>query len=99
MATNPPVVPSADPELHQGIEEYVNHLLGLEAVFNRQAQEIELGVRIDVRSAINAAREGTSLADIASFFDREDDSGVLHPEQLSTALSCVVNMVENPQQN
>jgi hypothetical protein len=101
MPTNSPLVPAAGPgpDVHEGIEEYVRHLQELEEVFNRQADEIDLGVSIDVRSAINAAREGTSLADIASFFDREDDSGVLHPEQLSTALSCVVNMVENPQQN
>jgi hypothetical protein len=68
-------------------------------VFNSYSSEIRLGVNLDTASAVQAARDGTSLAEIASFFDREDDSGVLHPEQLITALTCIVNMIDNPRQN
>lgn len=81
------------------VETYARHLLELQAVFNTHAQEIGLGVEIDVSGAVEAARNGLILDRIASFFQREDDSGVLHDAQLMTALDCINQMLENPGQN
>ncbi len=98
--TNPTTTAApAAPDFSQQVELYVTHLQRLAEVFNEHSQEIRLGVRMDVDGAIRLARSGDSLASIRSFFNREDDSGVLHAEQLTTALDCIARMIENPGQS
>jgi hypothetical protein len=85
--------------LQDNVEAYVQHLEVLERVFNEHAAETNLGARISVRDAVAMARNGMILDRIGSFFNREDDSGVLHDAQLRTAIDCIHRMLEQPGEN
>ncbi|MDM9645562.1 hypothetical protein [Rhizobium sp. S163] len=83
----------------EGVNSYIEHLHNLELVFNRHSREVGLGVLISVADTIAAARSGMLLDRVGSFFQREDDSGVLHEAQLLTAVDCILRMIDNPGQN
>jgi hypothetical protein len=68
-------------------------------VFNEQAQQLGLGVRLAADGAIEAVKRGMGIARVMRFCDREDDSGVLHGAQLMTALDCIGELLTAPQQN
>lgn len=79
--------------------EYVDHLRGLERVFNAHARKLGLGVNIDVSKVASAALNFESIRKVSTFLDRADDSGVLHDVQLMTALDCVAEILTNPGRN
>ena len=83
----------------QGVEAYATHLQRLEDDFNNHARDVGLGVLISVTDTINAARNGMLLDRVASFFNREDDSGVLHDAQMKTAVDCMLQLLDSPGQN
>lgn len=95
------IAPSATnvPSLYDGVDAYIRHLDQLQTDFNAHSREIALGVLLDVSATIDAVRNGVLLDRIGSFFNREDDSGVLHDAQLRTAVDCILRMLESPGQN
>lgn len=96
LKNSSPVTPE---DVQRRLGEYVAHLEHIEQVFNEHARELGLGVRLDAAGAIAAVKNGTGLARVMRFCDREDDSGVLHGAQLMTALDCIGELLTSPQQN
>jgi hypothetical protein len=92
-------VETASVDVRARIEEYADHLREVARVFNDHAETLGLGVSLDAERAIQAIRSGTGIARVTRFFERDDDSGVLHDSQLMTALECVGEMLTAPQQN
>lgn len=99
MPSEPTTPAAAQAQLADKVETYVRHLEHLVQVFNARALEIGLGVRLDATRAINAGRSFSSIAKIFRFLERKDDSGVLHDEQLRTAVDCVAQMLVEPKRN
>lgn len=90
---------SAAADFERQVENYVSHLEELQRVFNSHAESLELPVRLEVNSVVDAVRSGLILDRVGSYFSRPDDSGVLHDAQLMTALDCINEMLGNPGQN
>ena len=90
---------NAPNSLQENVETYVRHLEALEGVFNDHAAEKGLQARISVRDAVFMARNGMILDRIGSYFNRDDDSGVLHDAQLRTAIDCIIQMLDQPGDN
>src|SRR2546422_3408645 len=72
-----------------GLREYENHLTTIAGVFNDHAKSVGLPVKMDPRSALKAAKGGIGLGRISSFWSHHDESGIIHPEQLQTAVECI----------
>jgi hypothetical protein len=98
MTVNLSASPSAE-SFDRQVEDYIEHLQGLRRVFNEHAAGLRLPVRLDIEAVIEAVRNGLILDRVGSFFNRPDDSGVLHDAQLMTALDCINKMMETPGQN
>lgn len=79
-------------EIQDGLKRYEDHLLETAKVFNEAAKEQNLGVEMMPENAIAAAK-GVNLAQIAPFWSRTDDSGIVHPTQTRTAVDCVAKML------
>ncbi|MGB3503426.1 MAG: hypothetical protein WBA44_17520 [Mesorhizobium sp.] len=81
------------------IEQYASHLEFIAKVFNQHAEQLGLGVRLNTSKVTKAVREGVNYGKAKRFAEREDDSGVLHDEQLMTALDCVGELLTSPNKN
>lgn len=84
-----------DADLERNITHYVNHLTGLCDVFNEAAEARSINVRMDATKAIAAI--DVNLGEIAPFWSRIDDTGVVHEAQLRTAVDCIEKLVRAPQ--
>jgi hypothetical protein len=80
-------------DLDEGIRRYESHLRQTAKVFNDHANERGLGVQMDPERALGAIRNGVGLARVASYWQRSDDTGIVHDSQLVTAIDCVVEML------
>jgi hypothetical protein len=81
--------------LTDGIEAYATHLTTIADVFNRHAETCGLPVTMDPRRAINAIREGINVGRVSSFWGRQDESGIVHPEQMQTAVEAIVELLRD----
>ena len=84
-------------DLRARIQEYKSHLESVAHDFNEYARAEHLGVILNASSAIAAASDlHTSLNKVAPFLTRPDDTGVLHREQLVTAIDAMIAILRNP---
>jgi hypothetical protein len=81
------------------VKEYADHLRKIASTFDAQARERGLGVQLDAEHAIQAVTGGNGISRVMRFYDREDDSGVLHDAQLMTALDCIGELLTSPLNN
>lgn len=80
-------------ELKIGLTKYVAHLQQVARVFNSVAATEGLPVAMHPESAIEAVRDkNVGLARISSFWQRLDDTGIVHDAQLETAVRCVFKL-------
>jgi hypothetical protein len=86
-------------DMKKRVEEYASHLETISNVFNGHAQQVGLGIRLDVADVVAAVRKGAAFAKVMRFVDRPDDSGVLHDAQLMTGLDCIAELLTAPQRN
>lgn len=84
-----------DADLSRNIAAYTDHLETLCAVFNAAAEERGIAVRMSADKAIAAI--DLNLADIAPFWSRIDDTGVVHEAQLRTAVDCMEKLLNADQ--
>ncbi len=82
-------------DLDAGIQAYEAHLRDIAAVFNDHAARVDLPITMDPSPAIAALHQGINLGRISSFWTRPDDSGIIHPEQLQTAVDCFVELLRD----
>lgn len=82
-------------DLSRNIDDYIQHLTTLCDVFNAAAEDRGIGVRMSPDLAIAAIN--ASLPDIAPFWSRIDDTGVVHEEQLRTAIDCIEKLLDADQ--
>lgn len=82
-------------ELQDGLKKYEDHLRASADVFNSWAKEKGLHVQMDPTSAIEAVKKGVNLAQVATFWSRPDDTGVVHATQIKTAIDCIVNLLND----
>lgn len=82
-----------DQELNRNIALYEDHLRGVCAVFNEAAQRLDVGVRLDPEKAIAAI--DVNLGEIAPFWSRVDDTGIVHDTQLKTAVECLAKLLHS----
>lgn len=80
-------------DLDEGIRRYELHLLETAQAFNAYAAEKGLGVSMEPKRLLQAVKNGVGLARIASFWQRSDDTGIVHESQLRTAVDCMVQML------
>jgi hypothetical protein len=84
-------------DIEAAIQEYIVHLKSLETEFNDYQRSRDLGVRMNVDAATKAVTEvRTSIPQIAPFLGRVDDTGVLHAEQLWTAIGAMERVLAEP---
>ncbi len=84
-------------DLRAKIQEYKSHLEAVAHDFNEYARAEHLGVILNASSGIAAASDlHTSLNKVAPFLTRPDDTGVLHREQLVTAIDAMIAILRNP---
>jgi hypothetical protein len=76
-------------EIEAGIKKYEAHLRETARVFNEYAKKKELPIGIDPTSMIASVESGVSLSSVASFWNREDDNGIVHETQIKTAVDCI----------
>jgi hypothetical protein len=76
-------------EIQAGIDQYEQHLLQMASVFNAHAAEKGLPVILDPTNVIASVRTGVLLASVASFWQREDDNGIVHESQIKTVIDCI----------
>ncbi len=82
-------------ELQDGLKKYEDHLRSSADVFNAWAKEKGLRVQMDPTSAIEAVKKGVNLAQVATFWSRPDDTGVVHATQIKTAIDCIVKSISD----
>ncbi|HVT58917.1 MAG TPA: hypothetical protein VHR45_10995 [Thermoanaerobaculia bacterium] len=82
-------------DLNEGIRRYEEHLRHAAQVFNDHATRKGLGVQMNPERALEAVRNGVGLARVASYWQRSDDTGIVHDSQLVTAIDCVVEMLKD----
>lgn len=81
-------------ELDIGIAEYSEHLRETAEAFNVAAAEWDLPVRMDPSKAIRSIEEGINLSEVARYWRRQDDSGIVHQTQIRTAVECIPHILE-----
>jgi hypothetical protein len=81
--------------LETGLREYEKHLTETARVFNEHAKGHGLDVVMDPSSALKALHAGINLGRVSTFWTREDESGIIHAEQLRTAIECIVNLARD----
>jgi hypothetical protein len=79
--------------LKAGIREYEKHLTSVADVFNRAAKAHKLRVTMDPGRAINAIKDGPNIGRVSSFWTRQDESGIVHAEQLETAVAAIGHLL------
>lgn len=80
-----------DDELCRHVTAYTDHLERICAVFNDAASTKGIRVRLDAAKAIAAI--DLNLGEIAPFWSRVDDTGIVHEAQLKTAVDCLANLL------
>lgn len=79
-----------------GLREYEKHLTETARVFNEHAKSLDLAVEMDPTSTLKALNDGINLGRVATFWTREDETGIIHAEQLRTAIECIVYLARDP---
>src|SRR4051812_24144165 len=82
-------------DLDEGIRQYEAHLRQTAEVFNTYATKEGLGVRMDPERSLDAVKNGVGVARVASYWQRSDETGVVHATQLLTAIGCIIKMLED----
>jgi len=82
-------------DVDEGIRQYEAHLLDTAKRFNGYATAMGLGVRLSTERPLRALRDGIGLAKVAPFWQRLDDTGIVHDSQLKTAIECVVELLKD----
>ncbi len=82
-----------DSELARQIGEYERHLRTVCEVFNGAAERLGLSVRMNPDKAIAAI--DVNLGEIAPFWSRVDDTGIVHEAQLKTAVECLAKLLNS----
>src|SRR5258708_5393463 len=82
-------------EFERGRGTYFAHLKLICSVFNDWAAVKHVPVRLNATDAIEAIMKGSGLAQVAPFWSRLDDTGVIHEEQLKTAIDCFTELLRD----
>lgn len=90
---------SGELDVKKQVTLYVDHIETVARVFNDHSRELGLGVALNPEGAVNAIKSGTGFSRVTRFYERVDDSGVLHDAQLMTALNCVGELLTSPHRN
>lgn len=80
-------------DLDKGIRQYEEHLRLTATAFNTSAAEKGLGIRMNPDRVLEAIKNGVGLARVASFWQRTDDTGIVHDSQMVTAIDCILEML------
>lgn len=86
---------TAQKEFQDGLKKYVAHLQETADIFNAWAVEKSLPVRMDPTNAIESVNKGVNLAQVASYWSRPDDTGVVHATQIKTAIECIEKLLND----
>lgn len=79
----------------QKVAKFKAHLKDVACWFNEASRECNLGVKISSKEAERAA-EGSELVAAIAYCDGQDDSGILHKEQVRTAVRATREILVNP---
>jgi hypothetical protein len=75
--------------IQAGIDKYEQHLLQMAEVFNCHAAAKGLNIALDPTNVIASVRTGVLLPLVAPFWQREDDTGIVHESQIKTVIDCI----------
>ena len=81
-------------KLDKQIEAFIAHLQEVASAFNAQSDVRGLGVHLDVSDLVDQTSRGRNYRSILSFFST-DRPGVLHREQIITAVDSIVQIIES----
>lgn len=71
-----------------------NHLRQVANKLNAEFARRRMGITVDARAAIEAMKRNPTV--YKRFADPDDRSGVLHDEQIATAVEAMLNIIERP---
>jgi hypothetical protein len=71
-----------------------NHLRQVAKKLNAEFTRRRMGITVNARAAIEAMKRNPTV--YKRFADTEDRSGVLHDEQIATAVEAMLNIIERP---
>jgi hypothetical protein len=74
---------------------FVDHLNTVARAFNDRADELGLGVRLDVSDLVELTLSGRNYRHILGYF-ADERPGVLYEQQIVTAVDAIVQIIESP---
>lgn len=80
------------------IDDFCDHLEQVAATLTAQFVRLGMGIAVDAGPAIDSVRKGGDIGRAIRFADLDDRSGVLHAEQICTAVEAMHRIIENPDQ-
>jgi len=94
-ASPPPIVGDS---VQDRVDRFIAHLRRVEDVFNSASREHGLGVEISAQAAIKGIKAGVGVQRAMDYTDGADDSGILHDEQIVTAVAAIAQIVAGNEQ-
>lgn len=73
-----------------------NHLRQVANKLNAEFARRQMGITVDAKEAIAAMKRNPTV--YKRFADADDRSGVLHDEQIATAVDAMLNIIEHPEE-
>jgi hypothetical protein len=71
------------------VRAFVDHLRDVERWFNEASKKYELRVTVSAEAVIEALESGIGTKRASEYLNREDESGILHQEQIETAMAAI----------
>jgi len=83
-------------QFEEGKRQYIAHLQQITTEFNNWANLSGLNVRMNAQKTIDGIQNNQFATRVARFMQRPDDTGIVHIEQLKTAIDCFNKLLTNP---